>query len=143
MKFAEDDPGLESAIRQALRAAEIEPSDIDAIVPSGTGIPDVDAADRRGMKAVFGERLPEIPIILPIPVFGLCGAGIGAVSVSLAAKAIEQQLLPARLNAESIDGLDAAAAPSRAADLAAVLVFTTSLGGQTAAVVLTRLEDAS
>ncbi|MCP4836163.1 MAG: beta-ketoacyl-[acyl-carrier-protein] synthase family protein, partial [Phycisphaera sp.] len=59
MKFAEDDPGLESAIRQALRAAKLEPADIDAIVPSGTGIPDVDAADRRGMKAVFGDRLPE------------------------------------------------------------------------------------
>jgi 3-oxoacyl-(acyl-carrier-protein) synthase len=63
--------------------------------------------------------------------------------MALAAKAVAEQTLPARLNADEIDGLDAAAAPSRAADLAAVLVFTTSLGGQTAAVVLTRLEDAS
>ncbi|MAH67433.1 MAG: beta-ketoacyl synthase [Phycisphaerae bacterium] len=141
MKFAEDDPGLESAIRQALRAAKLEPSDIDAIVPSGTGIPDVDAADRRGMTAVFGDRLPEMPIILPIPVFGLCGAGIGAVSVSLAAKAIEQQRLPARVNADSIEGLDAAAADSREADLGSILVFTTNLGGQSAAVVLTRIEE--
>ena len=141
MTFAEDDPGLESAIRQALRAAKLEPSDIDAIVPSGTGIIEVDASDRRGMAAVFGDRLPSIPLILPIPVFGLSGAGIGAVSVSIAAKAIEQQRLPARVNAESIDGLDAAAADSREADLGAVLVFTTNLGGQSAAVVLTRVEE--
>ena len=68
---------------------------------------------------------------------------MGAVSVSLAAKAIEQQRLPARVNAGSVEGLDAAAADSREADLGAILVFTTNLGGQSAAVVLTRFEEES
>ncbi len=143
MQFAEDDPGLESAIRQALRAAGLEPDGIDAIVPGGTGIPAVDAADRRGMKAVFGDRLVDIPLILPVPVYGLCGAGIGAISICLAAKAIEQQRLPARINAASIEGLDAAAAEARDADLRSILVFTTNLGGQSAAVVLSRIEEDS
>jgi 3-oxoacyl-[acyl-carrier-protein] synthase II len=143
MQFAEDDPGLESAIRQALRAAGLEPDGIDAIVPGGTGIPAVDAADRRGMEAVFGDRLVDIPLILPVPVYGLCGAGIGAISICLAAKAIEQQRLPARINAASIEGLDAAAAEARDADLRSILVFTTNLGGQSAAVVLSRIEEDS
>ncbi|MEE2896169.1 MAG: beta-ketoacyl synthase N-terminal-like domain-containing protein [Planctomycetota bacterium] len=143
MAFAEDDPGLESAIRQAIRASGLEPSDIDAIVPSGTGIPAVDAADRRGMEAVFGERLASIPLILPVSIVGLCGAGIGAVSLALAAKAIEAQRLPARVNVDSIDGLDAAASPARDADLRSILVFTTSLGGPSAAGVLTRHEESA
>ena len=143
MEFAEDDPGLPSAIHQALRAAGLEPGDIDAIVPSGTGIPAVDAADRRGMQAVFGDRLAEIPIMLPVPVYGLCGAGIGAISICLAAKAIEQQRLPARVNVASIDGLDAAASDARDANLGSILVFTTNLGGQSAAVVLSRIEEGS
>ncbi len=143
MRFAEDDPGIESAMRQAINAAGLEPGDIDAIVPFGSGIPEMDAADRRAMTAVFGERLPSIPLMLPVSQFGIPGAGVGAVSVSLAARAIAEQRLPARINAETIDGLDAAAAPSREADLGSVLVFTTSLGGQTAAVVLTRMEGAA
>jgi 3-oxoacyl-[acyl-carrier-protein] synthase II len=143
MQFDDDDPGIESAIRQAIRSAGLEPADISAVVPSGSGIPALDAADRRAMNAVFGDRLSTIPLMLPVPQFGVCGAGVGAVSMALAAKAVAEQTLPARLNADAIDGLDAAAAPSRAADLKAVLVFTTSLGGQTAAVVLTRMGDAS
>jgi len=143
MRFDEDDPGIESAIRQAIRSAGLEPGDIGAVVPSGTGIPALDAADRRAMTAVFGDRLSSIPFMLPVPQFGVCGAGVGAVSMAIAAQAIAEQRLPARLNAASIDGLDAAAAAAREADLKAVLVFTTSLGGQTAAVVLTRMGDAS
>jgi 3-oxoacyl-(acyl-carrier-protein) synthase len=143
MRFDDDDPGIESAIRQAIRSAGLEPGEISAIVPSGTGIPTLDAADRRAMAAVFGDALPSIPLMLPVPQFGVCGAGVGAVSMAIAAQAIAEQRLPARLNAGAVDGLDAAAAASREADLRAVLVFTTSLGGQTAAVVLTRMGDAS
>jgi 3-oxoacyl-(acyl-carrier-protein) synthase len=90
---------------------------------------------------VFGDRLPSIPLMLPIPFFGCCGAGTGAIAMALAAKAIESQRLPARVNDGETEGLDGAAAPSREANLNAVVVFTTSLGGQTAAVVLTRVGE--
>ena len=63
------------------------------------------------------------------------------IAIALAAKAIESQRLPARVNDGVTEGLDTAATPSRDADLDAVIVFTTSLGGQTAAVVLTRVGE--
>ncbi|MDA1027241.1 MAG: beta-ketoacyl synthase N-terminal-like domain-containing protein [Planctomycetota bacterium] len=140
-RFADDDPGVAHAIASALRNAGLAPEDIDAIVPFGSGIRVMDDADRRAMKTVFGDRLPTIPLMLPIPFFGCCGAGTGAIAIALAAKAIESQRLPARVNDGVTEGLDAAATPSRDADLDAVLVFTTSLGGQTAAVVLTRVGE--
>ena len=54
---------------------------------------------------------------------------------------INKQKLPARLNTTAADGLDANACPSRDAELTSVLVFSTSQGGQNAAVVLKQFSN--
>ncbi len=141
IQFSPEDRGIESAIRQAIRMAGLEPDDIDAVVPFGAGIPATDQADRQALTAVFGEDLESLPLMLPITVVGCCGAGAGAISLAIGAKAIETGRVPARVNAGAVDGMAAAASPAIDAALNAVLVFTTSLGGQTAAVVLRRFEE--
>lgn len=139
--FSSEDRGVESAIRQAIGMAGLEPEDIDAVVPFGAGIPATDQADRHALTAVFGDRLASLPTMLPIPVVGCCGAGTGAIALAVAAKAIEAGRLPARVNGGTPEGMLAGAADAVDAPLEAVLVFTTSLGGQTAAVVLRRHEE--
>jgi minimal PKS chain-length factor (CLF/KS beta) len=122
-------------MRGAIEDAGLEPGAIDAIVPFGSGIPNLDAAEASAIRAVFGARAASIPFVQVMPFVGNCGAGCGALAVAIAAQCLRTQTLPARLNSAST-GFDADAAPSRATTLRTILVSTTSLGGQTAAIVL-------
>jgi 3-oxoacyl-[acyl-carrier-protein] synthase II len=127
---------LAVAMETAMNKAGAAAGDVDAIVPFGSGIPHMDRAEAAAIKAVFGGRAAEIPLITTIPNAGNCNAGNGAVALCVAVKAMHEQTLPARLNTVSADGLDASAAPSRAAKLKTVLVVTTSQGGQNTAILL-------
>jgi 3-oxoacyl-[acyl-carrier-protein] synthase II len=141
--YDEDDSSVELAIRRALDSADCTPADIDAVLPLGSGIPHMDAVDTRAIRAVFGERAGSVPIITCIPNVGLCGAGTGAIATALAAKCLAEQMLPARIGIEGVStsGLDAGPTAARAAELGAILVFTTSMGGQNTAMVLRRYDN--
>jgi len=129
---------IAEAIRVALADAAITPADIDAIVPSGTGIPGVDAGEAAAIREVFRARAAEIPLVQVTPFVGLCGAGSGALSVAVATRCLLEQKLPARINTLGCTDLDANVAPARSATLHRILVLSTSLGGQVAAAVLER-----
>ncbi|MEM7230152.1 MAG: beta-ketoacyl synthase N-terminal-like domain-containing protein [Planctomycetota bacterium] len=132
------DPATSDAIRAAIDQAGLSPDDIDAIVPFGSAIPSVDAVEAHAIRSAFGERAASIPLITPVPYVGNCNAGIGAVNLCVGVQALAAQKLPARINTAGVDGLDANACAARDAELNHVLVFTTSQGGQNAAVVLRR-----
>ena len=129
---------IADAMAEALRQADTDAVDIDAVVPFGSAIPQVDRAEAAAIKRVFGDRAAEVPLITTVPNVGNCNAGAGSISVSVAASALKTQTLPARLNSESVDGLDAAACPSRSTRLERILVSSTSQGGQNVAIVLGR-----
>lgn len=131
-----DDPGISDAIELALEQAGITPSDVDAIAPMASGIAHFDHAEAAAIQRVFGDRAADIPIITTIPNTGHCNAGQGAITLAVSAKAIKEQMLPARINTTDAVDLNANACEARSAQLRHVLVFTTSQGGQNAAVVL-------
>jgi 3-oxoacyl-[acyl-carrier-protein] synthase II len=131
---------IAEAIRVALEDAGVAAAGIDAIVPTGTGIPGVDAGEAAAIHEVFRARAAEIPIVQVTPFVGLCGAGSGALSVAVATRCLVEQKLPARINTVGCTSLDANAAPARAAGLRRILVLSTSLGGQVAAAVLEKAE---
>lgn len=126
-----------NAIRAALRWAELEAEAIDAVFPFGSGVPEEDAAEIAGLRAVFGERLTHLPAVLTRPRVGNLGAGAGGYDLAIAAKALAEQRLPERAATEQpIDGAAfAAAAPDR---LDHVLVVSAGYGGQHTAVILER-----
>jgi 3-oxoacyl-[acyl-carrier-protein] synthase II len=133
-----DDDALPDSIRLALDQAGTAADDIDAVVPFGSCIPAVDAAEAAAIRTVFGDRAATLPLITTVPHVGNCAAGNGAIGLCAGAKALREQRLPARLNTSGAEGLDADATPAREAALERVLVVTTSQGGQNAAVVLSR-----
>jgi 3-oxoacyl-[acyl-carrier-protein] synthase II len=135
---AQLDSGAEiaDAIRAALEHARVTPSEIDAIVPFGSGIPSADAAEVAAITDVFGDRARSMPIVQVIPYVGNCGAGTGALAFIVAAQVLRTGTLPARINTAGCAALDANAAPSRAANVRRVLVVNSGLGGQNAAIVL-------
>lgn len=131
-----DGESIGDAIEAALDTAKVEPWKIDAIAPFGSSIPHIDAAEAAAIRRVFGDRAAAIPLITTIPNVGNCCAGASAIPVAVAAMALRTQTLPARLNSRNVQGLDAAACQSRAAKLNHVLVVSTGMGGQNAALVL-------
>jgi 3-oxoacyl-[acyl-carrier-protein] synthase II len=133
-----DGMGIADAMELALERAGASPDDIDAVVPLGSSIPSVDRAEAAAIKRVFGSRAAEVPLVTIIPNTGNCNAGAGAVAVAVAANALKTQTLPARLNTEEVDGLDAAACPSRDAKLDWILVSQVAQGGQNVSLVLKR-----
>ncbi len=140
----EPDPqgrGIALAIRSTLREAGIGPDQIDLIVPFGTATPHYDQAEAAGLRQVFGGRLASVPIASIKSMTGTCGAGTGGLDVCVAAKAVATQTIPAVINCDQpLDGLNAAAAPSRQATINHALVYSTGLGGQNAAVILKKYE---
>lgn len=133
------DEGLRYAIENAIEDAGLTAAQIDAIVPMAAGVRRFDEAEAGALAAVFGSRLSSVPLITITPNVGNCVAGHAGLQVAVAAKCLAEQRLPARIHAgKPAAGLDAGAAPSRAANLTSVLVCTGSVGGQNGAVVLAR-----
>ena len=136
-----DAQSIESAIKRAMDEANCTISDIDVIVPLGSGIKQVDDAEREGLTAVFGDTLTSIPTITTIPYTGNCMAGNGAIGIGVAAKAIKEQRLPARLGAETSIGIDAGICNSKDLSINRILLVAPSEGGQCVATVLGRIEQ--
>ncbi len=129
---------IAGAIELALEDGGISPSEVDAIVPLGSSIPSVDAAEAAAIRAVFGDRAKSIPIVTVAPSVGICGAGASALAACVGAKCLAEQRLPARCNSKgtSAMGVDADACASTSARLRTVVVTATGMGGQTAALVM-------
>jgi 3-oxoacyl-[acyl-carrier-protein] synthase II len=129
--------GLELAIRRALDDAKISPEDVDAIIPQGCGVRALDSHESVALRAVFGERLAKVPVVTLVPFIGDCAAGHGGILAGVAALCLKHQQLPARLHAGRYPSdLDVGPTVARTAPLRNVLVCSSSLGGQNAALVL-------
>ncbi len=135
----EVDEGLADAIEAALRDAGVGPDQIDAIVPAGIGAPGPDRAEAGALRRVFGDSLASVPLVTLAPAVGACYAGQGGLQAAVGAECLRRQMLPARIHAGApAPGLDAGACDMRDTDLEHVLVCSGALGGQNAALVLTR-----
>ncbi|MFI4898098.1 MAG: beta-ketoacyl-[acyl-carrier-protein] synthase family protein [Phycisphaerales bacterium JB059] len=135
----EPSDGLFDAIERALGDAGLEPEAIDAIVPGAHGAPALDGAEASALRRTFGDRLGEIPLVTTAPSIGSCVAGQGGLQAAVGALCLHKQMLPGRIHAGSpSDGLRAEACDPRDARLAHVLVCASGLGGQNAALVLSR-----
>jgi len=139
LSIESDGRSISDAIEAALKAAKISAQQIDAIAPLGSSIPGIDQAEAAAIKRVFRNRAADIPLITTMPNVGNCCAGAAAIPIAVAAMALKCQLLPARLNTKNASGLNANAAPSKPAALNHVLVISTGMGGQNAAIILKRI----
>jgi 3-oxoacyl-(acyl-carrier-protein) synthase len=129
---------LADAIEAALRDAGVSADDIDAIIPYGCGVPALDELERAALTRVFGASVSTKPLVTLAPIIGATCAGFGAIAVSVAAKCVSEQRLPARINSTNTGSLNAVATASESRALRHVLVCTPSLGGQNSAVVVSK-----
>ena len=124
-------------MKAALNDAQLSPEDIDLIIPYGSGIPAYDQAEAAALATIFGDNANNTPLWSSKPYIGTCGAGASAIDIAIAAKAIQEQTIPARINCDQpINGLNAANAPTTKTELNNVMTVSTGMGGQTVSLIL-------
>jgi 3-oxoacyl-[acyl-carrier-protein] synthase II len=126
------------AMQKSLRDAGITPEQIQLIVPMGSAVPAMDRAEAAAIREVFSSVLDKAAVVPMRGGVGDCGAGSQALDLALAAKAIQQQIIPPATNCPNpINGLPVPQS-KRATTIDFAIVTATSFGGQTSSVVLKR-----
>ena len=136
-----DGKGIEIAIKKAIADAQIEPGDLDLIIPHGTGIAADDLAEAKAIQAALGEAAAKTTVWPTKSMLSNTGAASGAVDVIAAVCAMTDSKIPAAKNCDKkADGcnLNIANQPQEK-KIRFALSCSYSYGGQTAAVVLKKL----
>ncbi len=121
------------AIRRALKAAGLQPEDVDCIVAHGTGTALNDAAETQAIKRALGEHAYRVAITAPKSMVGHQLGAAGAVSALAAVLAIDDGFIPPTINLETPDpecDLDYVPLLARRAAVRVALVNGFGFGGQ-------------
>ena len=136
-----DGKGIEIAIKKAIAEAQIEPGDLDLIIPHGTGIPADDLAEAKAIQAALGEAAAKTTVWPTKSMLSNTGAACGAVDVIAAICAMTENKIPAAKNCDKkADGcnLNITNQPQEK-KIRYALSCSYTYGGQTAAIVLKKL----
>jgi 3-oxoacyl-[acyl-carrier-protein] synthase II len=136
--------GAAMAMRRAMSAAEVAPSDIDVIIAHGTSTPLNDVTETRAIKAAFGEAAYRVAVTSPKSMVGHLIGGAGAVSAIAAIAAIRDQRIPPTINLDHPDpdcDLDYVPHTARDARVETAMVNGFGFGGQNSVVVFRRFEE--
>src|SRR5437764_12659368 len=110
--------------------AVLPPWGVGLIADHATGTPDNDAGEYAAFSRIFGERLPEVPVVAFKSHLGHTLGGAGAVELILSAMALRNGIIPPCANVKQEDvefpNLHVATGEPRKADVRATL--NTSLG---------------
>ncbi len=133
-----DGKGITIAIEKALAQANITPKDIDLLIPHGTGIPQDDLAESKGIESALGSEIKRIPAWPVKSMLSNTGAAAGALDVISAVYAMRDGLIPAAKNCEKIAaGCNLNIVKNNTkADIRYALCCGYTYGGQTAALIL-------
>ncbi len=133
---------LHMAVANAIKKAGITPDEIGLIVAHGTGVPGEDVAEVACWRKALGPAADKIPAVATTGAMGTLFAGHGGVGVALAAKALAEQTVPPTANfAKPAAGceMNFSAAP-RKAEIKYAVVGSFTVGGQSGACVLKRVQ---
>jgi len=138
-----DGRGIRLAIEKAMADAQIEPVDLDLVIPHGTGIPADDLAEAKAIEAALGEVAGKISVWPTKSMLSNAGAACGALDVIAATRAMSEGKIPAAKNCdEKADGCNLNIInESVNKEIRYVLCCTYTFGGQTAAVVVKNVDD--
>ena len=132
-----DGSGLALAVGLALKAAQLQPTDIDYVNAHGTGTPYNDAMESMALRTVFGEVGP--PVSASKGMLGHTLGAAGVIETILCVLAMQERLLPGtpRLGTPA-DGMPPSLVPEPRAvtQLKHVLKLNTGFGGLNGALVL-------
>lgn len=104
MVIPSSDPAPASqAMRNALRDAEMQPTDIDYVNAHATSTPVGDIAEANVLRNVFGNHVERMPVSSTKGMTGHLLTGAAAVEAIACIVAIEQHRIPPTINLDNID----------------------------------------
>jgi 3-oxoacyl-[acyl-carrier-protein] synthase II len=99
----ENGNGASRAIREALRDAELEPTDVDYINAHGTSTPLNDERETLAIKTVFGEHAYKLAISSTKSMVGHLLGGAGAIGAAATALTLHDQKIHPTINLNNPD----------------------------------------
>jgi 3-oxoacyl-[acyl-carrier-protein] synthase II len=136
--------GAAKAMQLALRAACMEPSDIDYICAHGTSTPLNDSSETAAIKTVFGDHAYRVAVSSPKSMIGHLVGAAGAVSGVACALAIQHNVVPPTINLDNPDpecDLDYVPHTRREMQVDTAMANAFGFGGQNAVAVFRRYES--
>jgi 3-oxoacyl-[acyl-carrier-protein] synthase II len=134
------------AARMALAKAGMEPADIDHINAHATSTPEGAPAELSAFRTVFGEHAPNVSITATKSAIGHTLGAAGGIGAIAAICAMREGCVPPTLNLVDPDphmgDLDCTPLQARSREIRSALVNAFGFGGQNAALVFRRWEDA-
>jgi 3-oxoacyl-[acyl-carrier-protein] synthase II len=130
---------VSAVVRLALDDAGINPADVDHINAHGTATPQNDAAEARGFRSVFGERIARLPVTSIKSMIGHCLGAAGAIEAVALALTIARAAIPPTIHHTETDtdcAVDVVANQAREQRLGCGLSMSLGFGGNDSAVVM-------
>jgi 3-oxoacyl-[acyl-carrier-protein] synthase II len=139
---AEDGYGLCLAIRNALRSAGIEKTDVGYINAHGTSTKFNDSTETRCINTVFGELAPKIPVSSTKSMTGHLLGAAGAVEAIACVQALRSGILPPTINYTKPDpdcNLDYIPNVARKADIRYAISNNLGFGGHNTSLIFKKV----
>ena len=134
--------GVETAIRKALYMAGVGPDAVDHVHLHGTATPANDLSEYNGCRAVFGRRLPEIPVCSTKSMTGHTYGAAGALAAGFGILSLQTGMVPPTLHHERLDerfiGLSVSSRPVLSHP-GRVVTVSLGFGGEAFALVLSKV----
>lgn len=137
--------GAVRAMTNALRDAELAPDQIDHVNMHGTSTPLNDRIETAAMKQVLGEHARSIPFTASKSIFGHASGAAGAIEAVATIQTIRQGFVPPTLNLDEPDpdcDLDYTPHQGRSARIERAMTVNFGFGGQNAALIFGKFQDA-
>jgi 3-oxoacyl-[acyl-carrier-protein] synthase II len=133
-----------AVVTLALDDAGINVDEVDHINAHGTATAQNDAAESRGFRRVFGERVSRIPVTSIKSMIGHCLGAAGAVEAAALALTIARGAIPPTIHHEETGGdcaVDVVANQARAQKIRCAVSTSLGFGGNDSAIVMRRFGD--
>jgi len=128
-----------AVVSLALADAGIDRGDVQHINAHGTATTQNDAAEARGFRRVFGERVQHIPVTSIKSMIGHCLGAAGAVEAAVAALTVARGAIPPTIHHAETDGdcaVDVVANETREQRVRCAVSTSLGFGGNDSAIVL-------
>jgi 3-oxoacyl-[acyl-carrier-protein] synthase II len=128
-----------AVVSLALRDAGINPDEVQHINAHGTATPQNDAAEARGFRRLFGDRVDRIPVTSIKSMIGHCLGAAGAVEAAALALTIARGAIPPTIHHAETDGdcrIDVVANEAREQRVRCGVSTSLGFGGNDSAIVL-------
>lgn len=133
--------GAARAMRAALAAAGLKPSDVDYVSAHGTSTPANDVNETKAIKSVLGEHAKDVMVSSVKSMIGHLLGAAGAVETIATVLALHEGIVPPTINYEEPDpecDLDYVPNEARKADIRVALKNSFGFGGQNACLCLAK-----